>query len=198
MTIRSLAIEVPLFWRSRVRAADPLVQRLQAGDLAAVGEAYDANHAAVRAFACRLVGDRDEAEDLVQQVFVTLPKAVRRFDGRSSLRTYLISIAINHARHHVRAAARRRRAMERSAEGRELPSTTPETATADRELAGLLSRALDALPIDQRVAFVLCEVEERTSVEAAAILGIPEATVRTRLFHARRKLRDALSREGVR
>jgi RNA polymerase sigma-70 factor (ECF subfamily) len=198
VTIRSLAIEVPLFWRSRVRSADPLVDRLQAGELAAVGDAYDAHSAAVRAFACRLVGDTDEAEDLVQQVFVTLPKAAKRFDGRSSLRTYIISIAVNHARHHVRAAARRRRAMERSAEGRGMPTDSPESAAADRELAAALSRALDTLPIDQRVAFVLCEVEERTAVEVAAIVGVPEATVRTRLFHARRKLRDALTREGVR
>ena len=54
------------------------------------------------------------------------------------------------------------------------------------------------LPIEQRVAFVLCEVEERTSREVAEIVGAPEATVRTRLFHAKRKLREELSKRGLR
>ena len=58
--------------------------------------------------------------------------------------------------------------------------------------------ALDALPIEQRVAFVLCEVEDRTSREAAEIIGAPEGTVRTRLFHAKRKLREELENRGFR
>jgi RNA polymerase sigma-70 factor (ECF subfamily) len=57
---------------------------------------------------------------------------------------------------------------------------------------------MDELPIEQRVAFVLCEVEEKSSREVAAIAGVPEATVRTRLFHAKRKLRALLEEEGVR
>ncbi len=68
----------------------------------------------MRAFAKRLVGETAATEDLVHEVFVTLPKAIRGYRGDSSLRTFLISIAVNHARHHVRAAVRRRRAMESS------------------------------------------------------------------------------------
>ncbi len=59
-----------------------------------------------------------------------------------------------------------------------------------------LTRALDTLPIEQRIAFVLCEVEERSSPDAAEIVGVPEGTLRTRLFHAKRKLREQLAREG--
>ena len=175
-----------------------LISRLQRAEPAAVAEVYDAHHAAVRAFAKRLLGDAATAEDLVHEVFVSLPKASRNFRGDSSLRTFLISIAVNHARHHVRAAQRRRRAI--SAYG-ELPTTEsrdPEHETRRKELAALLTRALDALPLDQRVAFVLCEVEERTAREAADIVGAPEATLRTRLFHAKKKLRTALETEGVR
>ena len=73
-----------------------------------MGEAYDLHGAAVLAFARRLVGDADAAQDLVQETFMTLPKSARRFEERGSLRSFLISIAINHARHHVRAASRRR------------------------------------------------------------------------------------------
>ena len=59
------------------------------------------------------------------------------------------------------------------------------------------SAALDQLPLAQRVAFVLCDVQELTSAEAGALAGVPEATVRTRLFHARRRLRELLQPELV-
>jgi RNA polymerase sigma-70 factor (ECF subfamily) len=193
-------------WASRPRSADApprhaeaaLVERLQRGDAAAVGEAYDRHHAAVRRFARRLVGDDASAEDLVHEVFVTLPRAIRHFCGESSLGTFLVSIAVNHARHHLRAAARRRAIMERFT--REPPAETPdpEQHASRASLARALRRALDTLPLDQRVVVVLCEVEERTASEASEITGAPEATVRTRLFHARRKLRAELERQGIR
>jgi RNA polymerase sigma-70 factor (ECF subfamily) len=173
-----------------------LIERVRRAEPQAVGQVYDEHQAAVRAFARRLVGDSAVAEDLVHEVFVTLPRAIRGYRGDASLRTFLISVAVNHARHHVRAAARRRAAMERL--GREPSGSVgdPEAHARRRELAGALCRALDALPLDQRVAFVLCEVEERSSHEAAGLVGAPEATIRTRLFHARRKLREALAEEG--
>jgi RNA polymerase sigma-70 factor (ECF subfamily) len=186
-------------------ARDPeaeLRERLCRGELSAVGDAYDRYHQQVRAFARRLVGDETATEDLVQEVFVTLPSAIRRFRGESSLKTFLLSIAVNHSRHHVRAAARRRRAMQSLAEEHSLDEPThrghdPEALARRKQLAELLQRALDELPLDQRVAFVLCEVEERPSPEVAGIVGAPEATVRTRLFHARKKLRSYLSEQGV-
>ncbi|MEZ4253068.1 MAG: sigma-70 family RNA polymerase sigma factor [Polyangiales bacterium] len=71
-----------------------------------MAEAYDAHGAAVLAFSRRLVGDPAAAQDLTQEVFLTLPKVARRFEERASLRSFLLSIAVNHARHHVRAASR--------------------------------------------------------------------------------------------
>ena len=198
MSLISLVAEAPLFWRRSAPTGDALVDALQRGELAAIGMAYDLHHTAVRAFARRLTGDRDAAEDLVQEVFVTLATAGRKFDGRCALRTFLIGIAINHARHHVRSAARRRKMWLTAADGRAEHEQAADAAAAQAELARLLSQALDALPIDQRVAFVLCEVEERSAAEAAEIAGAPEATMRTRLFHARKKLREALERSEVR
>ena len=177
---------------------DSLVARLARGDTNAVGEVYDQHHAAVRAFAKRLVGDASASEDLVHDVFVALPKAIAGYRGDASLRTFLIGIAVNHARHHVRAAARRRNAFEKLGREPSLPPGAPERDLRRRELARILWRALDELSMDQRVAFVLCEVEERTSREAAEIVGVPEATVRTRLFHAKKKLRVLLEAEAVR
>ncbi|HOU92538.1 MAG TPA: RNA polymerase sigma factor [Polyangiaceae bacterium] len=176
---------------------EALVTRLQRADPAAIGEAYDAHHGAVRAFARRLVGDPAAAEDLVHEVFVTLPQAIRRYRGESTLRTFLVSIAVNHARHHLRGAMRRRAAMDRLSLEPPPPVGDPESVARQQELAAALTRALDALPLDQRVAFVLCEVEERTSREVAEIVGAPEATVRTRVFHARRKLRASLEQAGI-
>jgi RNA polymerase sigma-70 factor (ECF subfamily) len=175
-----------------------LVARLRAGDVAALVEAYDAHHAHVRAFAQRMVGDASAAEDLVQETFLALPRAVGRFRGDSSLRTLILSVAVNHARHHVRAASRRRAALAHLAREPGPACPSPVEAVARAQLAAALVRALDNLPIEQRVAVVLCEVEERTAGEVARIVGVPEATVRTRLFHARRKLAEALAREGVR
>jgi RNA polymerase sigma-70 factor (ECF subfamily) len=173
-----------------------LIARLADRNTQAVAEAYDQHHAAVRAFAKRLLGDASSAEDLVHEVFVALPSAMQRFRGQSSLRTFLIGIAVQHAKHHVRSATRRRAAMARL-EREPLGSVLdPETAARRRELSQALTRALDTLPIEQRIAFVLCEVEERSSPDAAEIVGIPEGTLRTRLFHAKRKLREQLAREG--
>ena len=178
---------------------EQLLRDLARGDAGAVATVYDTHHAAIRAFALRLLGDAAAAEDLVHEVFVTLPKAIRRYERRASLRTFLISIAVNHSRHYVRSSARRRSAMQKLAEH---PSSdapqTPERALQQHELVQLLSEGLDTLSVDHRVAFVLCEVEERSSKDAAKIVDVPEATIRTRLFHAKKKLRAFLEKRGVR
>lgn len=182
---------------SDAAADSALVARLRAGERAAVDEAYRAHHVAIRGFARRLVGDATSAEDIVHEAFVALPRAIRRFRGEGSLRAFLIGVAANHSRRHVRAAARRRRATERLAEHVDLQVRTIDATDQliRKQLARRLWAALDALPIDQRVVFVLCEAEQRTSVEVAEIVGAPEGTVRTRLYHAKRKLREMLERD---
>jgi RNA polymerase sigma-70 factor, ECF subfamily len=173
---------------------DVLVTRLRSGERDAVEAVYVAHHEAIRAFARRLVGDDASAEDIVHETFVSLPRAIRGYRGEGALRSFLIGVAINHSRRHVRSAMRRRRASERLAERDEVLRATPdaEAQLANRQLANQLWAALDGLPLEQRAVFVLCEIEQRTSVEIATILGVPEGTVRTRLFHAKRKLRAAL------
>jgi len=174
-----------------------LVARLRRGERAAVEEAYIAHHAAIRGFARRLVGDAASAEDIVHEAFVALPRAIRRFRGEGSLRAFLIGVAANHSRRHVRSSMRRRRATERLAAHEDLQPRSYDATDQliTKQLAGKLWAALDELPIDQRVVFVLCEAEQRTSVEVAEIVGAPEGTVRTRLFHAKRKLREKLGEQ---
>jgi RNA polymerase sigma-70 factor (ECF subfamily) len=198
MSFQALAQSAP-----SERTAAGLVERLQEGDLSAVGEAYDLHHEHVRRFARRLVGDEDAAEDLVHETFLTLPKAIKKFEGRSALRTFLISIAVNHSRHHVRSAARRRKALNRASEeplapGHSSGQDCPEHEVSRRQMAAVLTRCLDKLTHDHRSAFVLCEVEELSSREVAEVLDVPEGTVRTRLMHAKKKLRAMIEKEGLR
>lgn len=172
-----------------------LVERLRRGERDAIAQAYVAYQVPIRSFARRLVGDAAAAEDIVHDTFVALPRAMRGYRGDSPLRAFLIGVAINHSRRHIRASARRRRATERMAQASG-PTILDGAAAMDRaRLAHRLWIALDALPIDQRVAFVLCEVEQRTSLEVAKIVAAPEGTVRSRVFHARKRLRAMLGEE---
>jgi RNA polymerase sigma-70 factor (ECF subfamily) len=152
----------------------------------------------VRAYARRVLGDEMLAEDVVHDVFVSLPDAVERFRGDSKLETFLIAIAVNVCRHRMRSLTRRRRAVERMEEGAPSRSvSTPEADARRNELAAALARGLDTLSVDHREVFVLCAVEERSSPEVADILDVPEGTIRQRLFHAKKKLRAFLEREGI-
>ena len=176
-------------------ADDLLLDHLRAGDRAAVEQAYIAHHAPVRGFARKLVGDETAAEDIVHETFLVLPKVIGRFRGDGSLRSFLLGIAVNCSRRHIRSAMRRRKAMDRLAVHVEHTASMAADAGVELErkrLAQKLWSALDRLPHDQRTVFVLCEAEQRTSVEVAGIVGAPEGTVRTRLFHAKRKLRELL------
>jgi RNA polymerase sigma-70 factor (ECF subfamily) len=172
-----------------------LIAALGDGDLAALATAFDRWHQRVRVLARRLLSDPAAAEDVVQDVFTVLPRAVRKFRGDAELETFLLGIAVKRVRHHRRAAIRRRKALERFRAVDLRGPVDPEQDAYRRQLGARLAAALDELPLPQRVAFVLCEVEELTSVQAAVIADAPEATIRTRLFHARRRLRDLLARE---
>lgn len=174
-------------------------EALAQGDLRAVAAAYDAHHARVRAFARRLLGDVDAAEEVVQDVFVALPKALGRYRGDAPIASFLLGITAKRCAKARRARVRRERAYRGLA--REPDPTgppDPEREAGRRRQAEALARALDALPMKQRTVFVLMAVEEHTSPEVADMLGVPEGTVRTRLMHARRKLRASLAKEGLR
>lgn len=177
----------------RTDAASLLARRVAEGDAQALASLYRQHHEAVRAFARRLLGNESLAEDLVHDVFLAAPAAFRGYRCESEVRTFLVSIAVNKCRHRVRAASRQRRAFERLGdEPSPAVAATPDEASERRELCDELQRALDQLPVDQRIVVILCAVEERTAREVADIVGVPENTVRTRLFHAKRKLRDLM------
>jgi RNA polymerase sigma-70 factor, ECF subfamily len=175
-----------------------LVAELRRGKLDALARCYDLWHQRVRVLARRLLWDDAAAEDVVQETFAALPAAIAHYRAEAALEAFVLAIAVKRSRHHQRAAWRRRRAVEGlGARGRAdgARAGDPERDAYRRQLGERLALALDRLPHAQRVAFVLCEVEDLTSADAASIAEVPEATVRTRLFHARRKLRDLLAKE---
>lgn len=180
---------------TRADDEDALVEALRRGRVEALATAFDRWHQRVRVLARRLLSDAASAEDLVQDVFTVLPSAVKRYRGDVALERFLLGITVKRVRRHQRAAARRRRALDRLGQEARRPPLDPEQDHYRRELGVKLAAVLDRLPLPQRVAVVLCDVEEMTSGEAGAIAGVPEATIRTRLFHARRRLRDWLAEE---
>jgi RNA polymerase sigma-70 factor (ECF subfamily) len=176
---------------------EAFVAAVRRGDLEAIAAAYDAHHAAVYSFAKRLLDDEQAADDIVQEVFMLLPSIAHRFDESCSFRGFLLGIAANRARDHRRSARRRSSFTERLKSEPLPPNETPELVSERRALAAALARALEGIPFDHRVTFVLREIEGYSAREVALSLNIPEATVRTRVFHARQKLRALLDAEGV-
>jgi RNA polymerase sigma-70 factor (ECF subfamily) len=177
-----------------------LVQRCAEGDEAACGDLVAEHQRMVVQLAMNLLGDRDEALDLSQDVFLRVFRTIHRFRGQSSLRTWIYRIAVNQARNRHRFWRRRHRADQISLDQHiathgELLSTresTPERVLAQKELASRIEHALGGLPFDQRTAIVLREVDGLSYEEIAFSLGVAVGTVKSRLTRARQALRSEL------
>jgi RNA polymerase sigma-70 factor (ECF subfamily) len=174
-----------------------LIERCAAGDEIACAELVDEHQRMVFQLALNLLGDRDEALDLSQEVFLRVFRTIHRFRGNSTLRTWIYRIAVNQARNRHRFWRRRHRADQVSLDAHlalhgDFPShgePGPDRVLAQKELAGQLQRALDNLPFDQRTAIVLREVDGLSYEEIAYSLGVAVGTVKSRLTRARQALR---------
>jgi RNA polymerase sigma-70 factor (ECF subfamily) len=134
----------------------------------------------------------------VQSAYLKAFASLDQFEGRATLSTWLTRIVIHEALARVRSLERRRSRLE--TEGITMlddyrKSDTPDEALAREQLRKVLESAIAALPEAFRTVFVLRDVEGLTVEDTSQVLGIPVATVKTRLFRARRKLRDALAPE---
>jgi RNA polymerase sigma-70 factor, ECF subfamily len=144
--------------------------------------------------------DDYEAEDVVQETFIKAFKALVDFRGEASLSTWLTRIALNEAlaRKRRRRATVELEALQQPANAQIEPSAMiasaqdPEVAAAQHQLRKLLERAIDRLPDSLRTVFVMRDVEELSTAEAARLLELGEPTVKTRLHRARRMLREIL------
>jgi RNA polymerase sigma-70 factor (ECF subfamily) len=170
------------------------------GDERASAELVAEHQRTVVQLAANLLGDREEALDLSQEVFLCVFRTIHRFRGDSSLRTWIYRIAVNQARNRHRSWKRRHRADQVSldqhvaAHGDVLrgESPTPDRVLAQKELAQRLRVALDRLPFEQRTAIVLREVDGLSYDDIAFSLGLAVGTVKSRLTRARQALRADL------
>jgi RNA polymerase sigma-70 factor (ECF subfamily) len=183
-----------------------LVALCRSGDPDAFARLVALQEGMVFNLAARLLGDAEEARDVAQEVFLQVYRQLERFQGRSSLRTWIYRIVVNRCHNRRRFWQRRRREREQPLDeqlvsGSEAASQTGRSGTAAspfehvrrRELAARVQAALLELRFDQRAVLVLREVEGLSSEEVAGALGIPEGTVKSRLSRARGALREKLS-----
>ena len=147
-----------------------------------------------------ILRDDAEAEDAVQEACLAAYRALASFRGESKLSTWLVQITVNEALMRRRRQVRSSSAMPidpnaDAAQGVEV-APGPEGDAAEMELRGSIDERVELLPEEYRAVFRLRALEEASVAETAAALGIPEATVRTRFFRARRLLRESLTRDG--
>jgi RNA polymerase sigma-70 factor (ECF subfamily) len=152
-------------------------------------------------FLCRMVGNEDDANDLAQETFARVFRARANFRLNDKFSTWLYAIAANLARNHFRWRARHPSISLDTASdepgrtlGNSLPAddAPPNEQTLAAERASAVRAEVSRLPEDLREAIVLCEWEEKSMAEAAAILETTPKAVETRLYRARKKLRERL------
>jgi RNA polymerase sigma-70 factor (ECF subfamily) len=147
--------------------------------------------------AARAIVGPDEAEDVMQETYVRAYAHLDQFAGHARFATWLTRIAVHEALGRARRAGRFTDDADGTIEDalNASPGSSPERRTATRQLVGFLETAIEALPTPYRAVFVLRAVEELSTSETAACLSIPEETVKTRLYRARRLLQAALARQ---
>ncbi|HEV2436147.1 MAG TPA: RNA polymerase sigma factor [Verrucomicrobiae bacterium] len=177
------------------------MERLAAGHDAALNDLMERHATPVFHFLCRMLGNEDDANDLAQETFVRVFRARAGFRPNEKFSTWLYTIAANLARNQFRWRSRHRNvSLETDSPetdqtlGSTLPANEPapneQALTAER--AAAVRVAVDKLPGDLREAIVLCEWEERSVAEAAAILETTPKAVESRLYRARQILRERL------
>jgi RNA polymerase sigma-70 factor, ECF subfamily len=167
-----------------------LIARILSGDMRAMETLMRLHNRTLYRTARAILRDDAEAEDAVQEAYIQAYRALRTFRGESKLSTWLVRITANQA-----LMRRRRNARSGIAPALAEPELAdqgpgPEDEAQRGETRRLLEAHIDALPGPYRAVFVLRAVEEFNVEETAAALGIPDATVRTRYFRARRQLRE--------
>jgi RNA polymerase sigma factor (sigma-70 family) len=173
---------------------EALVAACAAGDTAALAALFDRHHSMLFRFVSRIASaGASDVEDLVQSTFLELWRSSCRFRQSGSARSWVLGIAANLVRHYVRGEVRRRSAMADLAGQPPGSGGRPDELAARHQMIDRLAAALDRLPHDLRVAFVLCDVEEVPGVEAARALGVRQGTMWRRLHDARKRLREMMA-----
>ncbi|HEY2135009.1 MAG TPA: sigma-70 family RNA polymerase sigma factor [Xanthobacteraceae bacterium] len=173
-----------------------LVARVAAGDRQALQQLFVRHRSKVYRFVMRQLSDRMAAEDIVSEVFVALWRNADRFDGRAQFSTWLLAIARNKARD-----ARRRRVEQpfepAFAEAIPDPAPTPEDSWDAGKRQAVVRKCLARLSPAHREMLDLVYYHDKSIEEICTIIGVPAATVKTRMFYARTRLGEFLTTAGV-
>ncbi|HVU41893.1 MAG: sigma-70 family RNA polymerase sigma factor [Xanthobacteraceae bacterium] len=173
-----------------------LIGRIAGGDRLAMQVLFARHHVKVYRFALRLVRNESAAEDLISEVFFDVWRQAGKFEGRSAVSTWLLSIA----RFKALSALRKRGEAElddETASAIEDQSDDPEVTLAKKDKGAALRQCLSGLSAEHREIIDLVYYHEKSVAEVASIVGIPEATVKTRMFYARKKLSELLKERGI-
>ena len=178
--------------------SDALIEQCLGGDQVAWETIVRQNWRKVFNVAYKFVGKHDEAEDLTQDIFLKIFKALNTFDRRANFQTWIISISRNLCIDHYRSVRKERQTIARDIDSSDLQPATPERgpyAQAEhQDLRAQLRQALEALPITLRTAVVLRDLQELSYQEIADRLGLPEGTVKSRINRGRIELAHQLRR----
>lgn len=154
------------------------------------------HHVRVYRFVLRLVRNEAAAEDLISEVFLDVWRQAAKFEGRSAVSTWILSMA----RFKALSSLRRRteEALDDETAGTiEDTDDDPETALAKKDKGAALRQCLERLSAEHREIVDLVYYHEKSVAEVSSIVGIPEATVKTRMFYARKKLSELLKEQGI-
>ncbi len=174
---------------------------LRQGDRTEIARLVDAYSAKIYRLALRMLGNRQDAEDVLQNTFLKALQALPKFEGRSALSTWLYRIAVNEALMSIRRSKPELGASLPADSDEDEPVLTefadwcclPESELISSEAKIYLDQAIRTLSEKLRIVFILRDLEGLSIRETGEALGLPEATVKTRLLRARLKLREALS-----
>jgi RNA polymerase sigma-70 factor, ECF subfamily len=175
---------------------EALIGRIAGGDKVAMQVLFARHHVRVYRFVLRLVRDQTRAEDLISEVFLDVWRQAGKFEARSAVSTWLLAIA----RYKALSALRRRPDEvldEEAAAAIEDPADDPEVALEKKDKGEILRKCLTALSPEHREIIDLVYYHEKSVEEVAEIVGIPENTVKTRMFYARKRLSELLKAAGV-
>ncbi len=174
-----------------------LIARIAAGDGAAIRALFARHNVRVFRYLVRLVRSEAIAEELANEVFLDVWRQAGRFEGRSAVSTWMLSIARNKAMSAMRK--RREETMEDDNAANLLPDDddTPEQHAQKRSKASVIRAVIDALSAEQKEVIDLVYYHEKSVREVAEIAGIPEATVKTRMHYARKQLGLRLKEAGI-
>jgi RNA polymerase sigma-70 factor, ECF subfamily len=173
-------------------ADEVLIARIADGDRLAMQVLFARHHVRVYRFVLRLVRNEATAEDLISEVFLDIWRQAGKFEGRSAVSTWMLSIA----RFKALSALRRKPEQElddETAAAIEDQADDPEVTLAKKDKGAALRQCLTALSAEHREVVDLVYYHEKSVEEVARIVGIPEATVKTRMFYARKKLADLVA-----